>query len=74
MGLFRTYTSVITTAWVVSGAGEMPVPSTAFPAKLKDDRSFAGADELDVRSLVGRDEELESLSSYSHPWVSKGRR
>ena len=45
----------------------MPVPSIAVPTKVKDGWSFAGADELDVRSLAGREEELESLSSeYTH--------
>lgn len=45
----------------------MPVPSIASPTEVKDSWSFAGADELDVKSLAGREEELESLSSkYAH--------
>ena len=45
----------------------MPVPSGAVTTEFKDGWSFAGTDELDVRSLAGREEELESLSSvYAH--------
>ena len=45
----------------------MPVPSGAITTEVKDGRSFAGVDELDVKSLAGREEELESLSSeYAH--------
>lgn len=41
----------------------MPVPSGAVPTEAKDGWSFAGADELDVKSLAGGEEELESVSS-----------
>lgn len=45
----------------------MPVPSGAITTEVKDGWSFAGVDELDVKSLGGREEELESLSSeYAH--------
>lgn len=58
---------MITTAWVVSGAEEIPVPSGAVATKVKDGWSFAGVDELGVNSVAGTDEELESLSSeYAH--------
>ena len=65
---------MITTAWVVPDAGEIPVPSGAVPAKVDDDWSFIDADELAVKSVAGRDEELESLVSDTHMPVSKGRR
>ena len=39
----------------------MPVPSGAVPIKVVDGRSFANANELGVKSLVGRGEELESF-------------
>lgn len=55
--------SVTTTSCVVPGTGEMPVPSGAVPTRVKDGRSFADADEIGVKALVGRDEELKSLSS-----------
>ena len=58
---------MITIPWVVSDAEEMPVPSGAVPTKVKDGWSFTDADELGVKSVVGRDEELESLSSeFTH--------
>lgn len=45
----------------------MPVPSISFPIEVKDGWSFAGEVELIVKSLAGREEELESLSSeYAH--------
>ena len=50
-----------TPSWVVSGAEKMPVPSGAVPIKVVDGRSFANANELGVKSLVGRGEELESF-------------
>ena len=65
---------MITTAWVVPGAGEIPVPSGAVPAKVNGDWSFIDVDKLAVKSVVGRDEELESLGPDSHMLVSKGWR
>lgn len=54
---------MITTAWVFSDAERMPVPSGAVPTKVRDGWLFAVAEELDVKSVVGRDEKLESLAS-----------
>lgn len=57
----------MTTPWVVSNAEEMPVPSGAVPTKVKDGWSSTDAAELGVKSVVCRDEELESLSSeFTH--------
>lgn len=63
---------MITTAWVVPGAGEIPVPSGAVPAKVNGDWSFIDVDELAVKSVVGRDEELESLGPDRTCWSAKG--
>lgn len=61
-----------TTSWVVCGAEEIAVPSGAVPTKLIDEWSLARADELGVKSVVGRDEELESLLPALHVLVSRG--